>query len=225
MARVSNDVTTVREFLGPGLMDLCRSVMLFTAGLVIMLTIDVKLALLAALPLPFITLLFVWVDGIMERTFHAVQTQFGGLATFVQENFSGARVVKAYVQEDNEAAAFERETIEFEQANLEWARLSMALWPLLAVLVGLSTVIVIYVGALEVQAGAHHARRVRPVQRYIALLVDADGEPRLDAEHVPAGGGIDAARRGGARAQARRHRCAGRAAAARDCAAPSASSA
>ena len=170
LARVSNDVTTVREFLGPGLMDLCRSVMLFTAGLVIMLTIDVKLALLAALPLPFITVLFVWISGTMEKKFHAVQTRFGGLATFVQENFSGARVVKAYVQEDNEAAAFEREAIAFEQANLEWARLSMALWPLLAVLVGLSTVIVIYVGALEVQAGNITLGQFVQFNSYIVLL-------------------------------------------------------
>ena len=67
MARVSNDVTTVREFLGPGLMDLFRSILLFVAGLAIMLTIDVKLALLAALPLPLITLLFVWVGGVIEQ--------------------------------------------------------------------------------------------------------------------------------------------------------------
>src|SRR3989337_4464534 len=94
MARVSNDVTTIREILGPGLMDLCRSVLLFIAGLIIMLTIDVRLALLAALPLPFITLLFVWVGRVIEKRFHAVQTQFGNLTTVVQEDFSGARVVK-----------------------------------------------------------------------------------------------------------------------------------
>src|SRR6185295_14633000 len=86
MARVSNDVTTVREMLGPGLMDLTRSILLFFAGLAIMLTIDVKLALLATLPLPFISLLFVWVGAVIEKRFHAVQTQFGGLTTFVQEN-------------------------------------------------------------------------------------------------------------------------------------------
>lgn len=170
MARVSNDVTTVREMLGPGLMDLCRSILLFVAGLVIMLTIDVKLALLAALPLPLISLLFVWVGAVIEKRFHAVQTQFGGLTTFVQENFSGARVVKAYVQEDNEANAFERETIAFERANLDWARLSMALWPLLTVLIGISTVIVIYVGALEVKNGDITLGQFVQVNAYIVLL-------------------------------------------------------
>jgi len=170
MARVSNDVTTVREFLGPGLMDLCRSVLLFVAGLIIMLTIDVKLALLAALPLPFITLLFVWVGRVIERRFLAVQTQFGGLTTFVQENFSGARVIKAYVQEDNEAEAFARQTVRFEQANLAWARLSMALWPLLTVLIGISTVIVIWVGALEVQHGAITLGQFVQFNSYIVLL-------------------------------------------------------
>ena len=170
MARVSNDVTTIREILGPGLMDLCRSILLFIAGLTIMLTIDVKLALLAAAPLPCITLVFVWVGRVIETKFHAVQTQFGGLTTFVQENFSGARVVKAYVQEENEAAAFERETRVFEKANLEWARLSMALWPLLAVLVGVSTVIVIYVGALEVKSGAITLGQFVQFNSYIVLL-------------------------------------------------------
>jgi len=170
MARVSNDVTTIREILGPGLMDLFRSVLLFIAGVIIMLTIDVKLALLAAAPLPFITVLFVWIGHAIEKRFHAVQTQFGELTTFVQENFSGARVVKAYVQEENEADAFERETREFERANIEYARLATALWPLLTVLVGISTVVVIYVGAMEVKAGAITLGQFVQFNSYIALL-------------------------------------------------------
>jgi ATP-binding cassette subfamily B protein len=170
MARVSNDVTTIREFLGPGLMDLFRSVLLFIAGLAIMLTIDVKLALLATLPLPFMTLLFVWIGRIIEKRYHAVQTQFGGLTTFVQENFSGARVIKAYVQEDNEAAAFQRQTDDFERANVELARLAMALNPLLIVLIGLSTIIVLYVGALEVKSGAITLGDFVKFNFYIVLL-------------------------------------------------------
>lgn len=170
MARVSNDITTVREFLGPGLMDLARSALLFVAGLVIMLTINVKLALLATLPLPLISILFVWVGQVVEKRYHAVQTQFGTLATFAQENFSGARVVKAYVQEENQAAAFEREALAYERANIEWARLSTAIWPLLAVLIGLSTVIVIYVGAIEVRNGNLTPGQFVQFNSYIVLL-------------------------------------------------------
>lgn len=170
MARVSNDITTVREFLGPGLMDLARSALLFVAGLVIMLTINVKLALLATLPLPLITILFVWVGQVVEKRYHTVQTQFGNLATFAQENFSGARVVKAYVQEENQAAAFEREALAYERANIEWARLSAAIWPLLAVLIGLSTVIVIYVGAIEVRNGNLTPGQFVQFNGYIILL-------------------------------------------------------
>ena len=170
MARVSNDVTIVREFLGPGLMDLFRSVLLFITGLIVMLTIDVKLALLATLPLPFITLIFVWIGGIIEKRYHAVQTQFGALSTFVQENFSGARVVKAYVQEENEAAAFQRQADKFERANVDLARLAMALNPLLSVLIGISTLIVIYVGALEVKSGAITIGDFVRFNFYIVLL-------------------------------------------------------
>ena len=172
MARVSNDVLTVREFLGPGLMDLVRSALLFVAGLGIMLYIDWPLALLAAAPLPLITLLFVWVGRVVEKRFYAVQSRFGDMATFVQENFSGARVVKAYVQEDNEAAAFERQTKEYEQANLDWARLSMALWPLLAVLIGASTVIVIVIGALRVESGALTVGDFVSFNLFIVLLAN-----------------------------------------------------
>ncbi len=154
MARVSNDVLTVREILGPGLMDLFRSALMYLFGTIVMLTIDWKLAIVAALPLPLITLIWIWAEQVVEKRFHAVQTQFGTLSTFVQENFSGARVVKAYVQEDNEAGAFERATREYERKNLEWARLSMALFPLVQVLAGVSTVIVIFMGAHEVQSGA-----------------------------------------------------------------------
>ena len=170
LARVSNDVTTVREFLGPGLMDLFRSILLFAAGLVIMLTINVKLALLAAVPLPLITLLFICEGRVIERRYHVVQTQFGNLATFVTENFSGARVIKAYVQEENQAVAFERELKEFERANVAWARLGMAIWPMLSVLIGLSTLVVIYVGALEVQSGAITLGQFVQFNAYITLL-------------------------------------------------------
>ncbi len=170
MARVSNDVTTVREILGPGLMDLCRSLLLFVYGLAFMLYIDVRLGIVAALPLPIITLVFVWVGQVVEKRFHAVQTQFGNLTTFVQEDFSGARVVKAYVQEENEAKAFERQTIEFERMNVAWARLSMALWPMLAVLIGLSTVIVLYAGAQEVKNGSITLGEFVQFNSYVVLL-------------------------------------------------------
>lgn len=170
MARVSNDVTTVREILGPGLMDLFRSILMFIAGLVIMLALDWQLALLAAAPLPLISLLFVWVGQVIEKRYYAVQSRFGDLSTFVQENFSGARVIKAYVQEDNQAEAFERQGREYEKANLEWARLAMALWPLLAVLTGLSTVIVLYVGAQKVSTGALSVGDFVAFNTYIVLL-------------------------------------------------------
>ncbi len=172
MARVSNDVTTVREILGPGLMDLVRSVQMFLAGLVIMLTIDVKLALLAAAPLPLISLLFVWVGSVIEKRFYAVQSKFGDMSTFVQENFSGARVVKAYVQEENQAAAFEKQALDFERANMDWARLSMALWPMLFVLTGISTAVVIYVGALQVQSGAMTLGEFVAFNGFIVLLAN-----------------------------------------------------
>jgi ATP-binding cassette subfamily B protein len=170
MARVSNDVTTVREILGPGLMDLCRSVLLFTFGLGFMLYIDWRLALMAAAPMPLITLLFVWVGQVIEKRYYAVQTQFGNMTTFVQENFSGARVVKAYVQEENEARAFEDQTVKFEQANLDWARLSMALWPLLAVLTGLSTLVVLVVGAHFVRSGSLSLGEFVAFNSYVVLL-------------------------------------------------------
>ncbi len=170
MARVSNDVTTVREILGPGLMDLFGSVLMFIAGFAVMLWYDVPLALLAAAPLPVISLLFVWVGSVIEKRYYAVQSNFGEMSTFVQENLSGARVVKAYVQEQNEADAFERLTREYEQANISWARLSMALWPMLTVLTGLSTVIVLFVGAKRVESGALTVGDFVAFNGYIALL-------------------------------------------------------
>ena len=170
MARVSNDVQTVREILGPGLMDLARSSLLFIYAVGFMLAIDWKLGLVAAMPLPLITLVFVWVGQVVEKKYHAVQTQFGNLTTYVQENFSGARVVKAYVQEENEARAFEKEALEFERRNIEWARLSMALLPMLAVLVGGSIVIVIWMGAYEVSNGDITVGQFVQFISYITLL-------------------------------------------------------
>jgi ATP-binding cassette, subfamily B, multidrug efflux pump len=170
MARVSNDVTTVREFLGPGLMDLFRSALLFVVGFGFMLSIDWRLAVMAGLPLPLITVVFVWIGRVIEQKFHAVQTQFGTLSTFAQENFSGARVVKAYVQEENEAAAFEREALEYERRNVEWARLAMVLWPMIAVLTGLSTVVILFVGSRFVKDGSITLGQFVQFNAYIVLL-------------------------------------------------------
>ena len=202
MARVSNDVTTVREILGPGLIDLFRSLLLFIYGLAFMLAIDWKLGLIAALPLPLITLVFVWVGQVVEKRYHAVQTQFGNLTTFVQENFSGARVVKAYVQEDNEAARV-REAGDRVRADerLVGAALDGALAD-----AGGARRDEHGHRAVDGRArsldGRDHAGRVRAVQQLRRPALRADDQPRLDAQHVPAGGGFDDARRRSARAAA-----------------------
>ena len=217
MARVSNDVTTVREILGPGLMDLVP------LGPAVRRRARDHAhdrretgAARRRCRCPFITLLFVWVGQrhreALPRRPDAVRRPRPPSCRRTSPARASSRPTSRRTTRPTRSSA---QTKAFEQANLEWARLSMALWPLL-------------VRAHRSQHGHRHLRRraggdSRARSRsasssqfngYIVLLADADGEPRLDAEPVPAGRRVDGARRGGAVAQARRHRRAGRAAAA-----------
>ena len=106
MTRVTNDLSAVRQFLGPGINSLMTAVLFIAfAGTLLFLT-NATLALLVLALLPIITLLFVVIGGRMRKIFRGVQDQFGDLSTRAQENFSGIRTIKAYAQEAAEVRVF-----------------------------------------------------------------------------------------------------------------------
>jgi len=150
MARLTNDLNQVRQFVGMGLISLFSTGIMLLAVATLMLLINWKLALVAFAVLPFVSITMVVVGRTLQKRYRAVQDQFGQLSTHAQENFSGIRVVKAFVQEDREIAAFARANEEYVQRNLRYVRLSGIMWPLMFLVVGIALALVLFVGGQEV---------------------------------------------------------------------------
>src|SRR6195256_1281210 len=129
MARATNDLNAVRMLLGPAIMSSANTVV-FTAGaLAFMLSISPKLTMYAFLPLPAVSITVQYFGKLIHERFERIQAMFSEISARVQENLSGARVIRAYVQEEAEIAAFESANQEYIRRSLGLVRLMGMLWP------------------------------------------------------------------------------------------------
>ncbi len=150
MARATNDLNAVRMLLGPGIMYTANTVV-FTAGaLVFMLSISPWLTLFAFAPLPVFSVIVQHFGRRIHERFERIQAMFSDISARAQENFSGARLIRAYVQEEAEIENFERDNTEYIGRSLKLVRLMGMLWPTLETLLGVAIVIVLFVGGREV---------------------------------------------------------------------------
>src|SRR5579862_1407607 len=150
MARTTNDLNAVRMLLGPGIMYTANTVV-FTAGaLIFMLSISPRLTLFAFAPLPVFSVVVQYFGRRIHERFERIQAMFSDISARAQENFSGARLIRAYVQEEAEIESFERDNTEYIARSLKLVRLMGMLWPTLETLLGIAIVIVLFVGGREV---------------------------------------------------------------------------
>jgi ATP-binding cassette subfamily B protein len=150
MARATNDLNAVRMLLGPAIMYSANTIV-FTAGaLVFMLSISPKLTAYAFLPLPIVSVSIQCFGRQINERFEKIQAMFSEISSRVQENFSGARVIRAYVQEEAEIAAFETANQEYVRRSLRLVRLMGMLWPTLETMLGFAIVLVLWLGGREV---------------------------------------------------------------------------
>jgi ATP-binding cassette subfamily B multidrug efflux pump len=150
VARAINDLSAVRMFLGPGLNNLCNTVIIFAATVAVMAGIDLRLTLYAGAALPLVTLVFVLLRTQTERRFKRVQDQFGVISARAQENFSGIRAIKAYTQEEAEIASFGAVNAEYRRRSLGFALISSLIWPAMATVAGISVVLLLWLGGNDV---------------------------------------------------------------------------
>ncbi len=150
MARATNDLNAVRMLLGPAIMYSANTIV-FTAGaLGFMLAISPKLTVFAFLPLPIASVIIQYFGRRIHERFERIQAMFSDISARAQENFSGARVIRAYVQEQSEIAAFENANQEYIRRSLGLVRLMGMLWPTLELMLGAAVVIVLWLGGREV---------------------------------------------------------------------------
>jgi ATP-binding cassette subfamily B protein len=170
MARLTNDLNQVRQFVGMGMISLMSTGIMLLVVIVLMVLIDWRLALTAFAVLPFVSISMVVVGRGVQKRFRSVQDQFGQLSTNAQENFSGIRVVKAFVQEEREKEAFARANEEYVQRNLKYVRLSGIMWPLMFFVMGIALALVLYVGGTEVANGQISIGEFAQFNAYLAML-------------------------------------------------------
>lgn len=172
MARCTNDLQMVREIVGPALIDLLRTFTMILIGFGFLLSIDVRLALVAIAYFPVIAAVIIYFRSTVEAKFRAVQDQFGQLANHVQENISGIRTIKAYAQEEAETQAFARANREMMKRSLSWAYYTGAMWPLMAAMAGASTALVLWFGGHDVVSGRITIGQFVQFNTYLGILAN-----------------------------------------------------
>ena len=148
MARLTNDLNAVRMAAGPALMYLMNTITGAVFALAFMLRIDVKLTLLALLPMVVLPMITVYLRGAIHSRFEAVQEHFSTITTHAQENLTGTRIVRAYRQENAEIARFAALNDEYFRRNMSLARLFGTMHPLFALLGGMAGVVVLGFGGI-----------------------------------------------------------------------------
>jgi ATP-binding cassette, subfamily B, multidrug efflux pump len=150
MARATNDLSAVRNLLGPAIMYTANTAVLMTGALAFMISISPRLTLYTFLPLPAASILIQYFGRRIHERFERIQAMFSDISARAQENFSGARLIRAYVQEDAEIRLFEAENHEYIRRSLKLVRLMGMLWPTLELMMGGAVVLVLLLGGREV---------------------------------------------------------------------------
>ncbi len=153
MARATSDTNAVRMMLGPALMYWTENVLTFVLAFGVMLYVDWRLTLWALSPAPLISITVAVFGQRIHHRFQKIQTLVSDISSRVQENLSGVRVVRAYVQEDAELALFADLNRQFIKQNIHMARLSALFMPILQAMVGLTFLAVLWAGGTRLLAG------------------------------------------------------------------------
>lgn len=153
MNRVTEDVSRVRMYLGPAIMYTINTTVLFILIIVAMFNVNARLAIFALLPLPLLAVTIYYVHTIINQRSEKIQQQLSSMSSFVQETFSGIRVIKSYVREDDIRKKFNQESEDYKTHSMSLVQIQALFYPMMLLLVGLSTIITVYIGGVEVMKG------------------------------------------------------------------------
>jgi ATP-binding cassette subfamily B protein len=170
MNRISEDVSRVRMYLGPAIMYGLTLITLFLMLIPIMFSISVKLTWYALSPLPLLSLSIFLVNNIIERRSEEIQRHQSRLSTFVQEAFSGIRVLKSFNREEESVAKFEKATDAYKHQSLKLTKMQSLFFPIIMGLVGISTILTVYAGSTEVINGNLTFGNIAEFIIYVNLL-------------------------------------------------------
>ena len=170
MSRISEDVSRVRMFLGPATMYPINIISLFSLIVYTMLSINVKLTLFVLAPLPIMSISIFYISKVIHKKSERVQIQLSKLSTFSQETFSGIRIIKSFTNEKSNSKFFETETKNYLKENVSLARTNALFFPFMLLLIGLSTLLTIYIGGKEAIAGNITTGNIAEFIIYVNML-------------------------------------------------------
>lgn len=170
MNRISEDVSKVRMYLGPGIMYTINLFFLFSLVLYKMISKNPELTLYVLMPLPVMSVLIYFVSRVLNKKSEQVQAQMSLLSTIVQESFSGIRVIKSHVKEKEVESKFKNEANTFKDRSMSLAKTNAFFMPTIILLIGISTTLTIYIGSLQVHNGVIDSGEIAEFVIYVNML-------------------------------------------------------
>ena len=170
MARITEDLSKVRMYLGPAVMYGINLISLFVLVIYSMLSVSVELTLWALAPLPILSVSIYYVSQLINKKSTEIQTQLAVINSTAQEVYSGIRVVKSYVQEAPMTKFFAQESEVYRDKSMGMAKIEAAFYPLMLLLVGISTILTIYIGGQKIAAGTVTPGNIAEFIIYVNML-------------------------------------------------------
>ena len=171
MAHATNDINAVRMFLGPAVMYSSDTFTRLLMVITIMIFLNSELTLYTLLPLPFLSFVVFRLGKKIHQKFTLIQEKFSQLTTFVQENYSGIRVIKSYVREESEKKKYSENSMDYLKKKMSLVRVQALIMPVLILITGLSIIIVIWVGGVKIIDGQMNLGEMTAFVVYLGILI------------------------------------------------------
>jgi len=170
MNRATEDVNRVRMYVGPAIMYAINTGVLFVLIISSMYSVNATLATFCLLPLPVLVITIYFVNTLINKKSEQIQEQLSRLSSFVQERFSGIRVIKSYVRESQTREIFAEESAAYKENSMSLVRVQAFFYPTMLLMVGLSTILTVYVGGKQVLEGSISAGNIAEFIVYVNQL-------------------------------------------------------
>ena len=170
MARISEDVSKVRMYVGPSMMYGFNLIAVFALVIYYMAQVNVTLMWYVLLPLPILSLSIYYVNSIVMKKSEEIQAGLSSISTLAQEAFSGIRVLKSFVRENHSGQQFASASANYRKKSLDLVKVDSLFTPLISLLVGFSTLLVVYIGSKEVMAGEITVGNITEFIMYVFML-------------------------------------------------------
>ena len=170
MSRATNDLNAVRMMIGPAVMYSANTILVFIVAILLMVSLDARLTMMALLPLPVVTIVVKYFGSAIHKRFEAIQEQLANLSAVVQESLAGVRVVRAYNQQGHEIERFSEANREYVQRNRVLIRLQGLFFPSMTLFLGFGSLLVLWIGSRHVIRGEITLGEFVAFNAYLVML-------------------------------------------------------